>query len=95
MFGFALDSEGYLGDDDFTFLRRPDGHEIGGVLGDPAATSSAWGTLFMVADADATARRAAEAGGSAGAPYDMPYGRIAELHDPFGTPFSVGTPKFG
>ncbi|MDI2029333.1 VOC family protein [Saccharopolyspora sp. TS4A08] len=95
VFDFGLDSDGYLGDDDFTFLRRPDGHEIGGIVGDPAATSSAWGTLFMVDDADATAQRASAAGGTAAAPYDMVYGRMAEIRDPFGTPFSVGAPKFG
>ena len=93
VFGFSLDTDEYAGEGDFTFLRRPDGHEIGGVLGDPEAVTSSWGTLFMVDDADAAAERAAAAGGTAASPYDMAYGRIAELKDPFGTPFSVGAAK--
>lgn len=95
VFGLSTDSEGHLGEGDFTFLRRPDGHEIGGILGDPSATASSWGTLFMVTDADATARRAADAGGVVQPPYDMAYGRIAEIKDPFGTPFTIGSAKTG
>ena len=33
-----------LPDLDFTFLRRPDGHENGGIMGVPDATSSSWAT---------------------------------------------------
>lgn len=37
-FDFTLDGNDTLPPDfDFTFLRRPDGHEVGGVFGDPAA----------------------------------------------------------
>jgi hypothetical protein len=35
------------------------------------------------------AARAAAAGGTAGAPEDIPYGRMATVTDPFGTEFSV------
>jgi uncharacterized protein len=90
VFDFTLDGNPDLPGFDFTFLRRPDGHEIGGIMGDPAATSSRWETLFEVADADAAVARAIGAGGNAGAPSDFVYGRIAQITDPFGAQFSVG-----
>lgn len=45
-----------------TFLRRPDGHEVGGIIG-------------------------------ADTPTDFVYGWIAQITDPFGTQFSIGTPS--
>ncbi|AZS72439.1 glyoxalase [Streptomyces lydicus] len=91
VFDFTLDGNDDLPDFDFTFLRRPDGHEIGGVFGDPTAPASRWQTVFEVADTDALAARAVAAGGTAGTPEDSPYGRTAALTDPFGTAFSVIT----
>jgi predicted enzyme related to lactoylglutathione lyase len=91
LFGFTLDRNEDLPDFDFTFLRRPDGHEVGGIFGNPAATRSRWETTFEVADTDATVARAVAAGGRAGEPSDMVYGRIATVTDPFGTEFSVIT----
>jgi uncharacterized protein len=76
---------------DFTFLRRPDGHEIGGIMGVAGAPSSTWTTLFEVADTDAAVARAAGAGGSPGTPEDFVYGRLATITDPFGAEFSVGS----
>lgn len=35
LFGLTLDGNQDLPGFDFTFLRRPDGHEIGGIFGDP------------------------------------------------------------
>ena len=90
VFDFTLDGNPDLPDVDFTFLRRPDGHEIGGIMGDPAAASSRWETLFEVADADATAARATTAGGSVSGPTDFVYGRIAEITDPFGAKLGIG-----
>ncbi|MEV7089115.1 VOC family protein [Streptomyces sp. NPDC093085] len=91
VFGFTLDTNPDLpGSEDFTFLRRPDGHEIGGIQGDPEAAEAAWGTLFEVADADRTAERAVAAGGRATTPEDTRYVRLAELTDPFGTVFHIG-----
>lgn len=92
VFDYTLDANPDMADADFTFLRRPDGHEIGGVMGDPTAERSSWETLFEVADADAAVRRATEAGGTADEPFDMIYGRIATITDPFGTRFEVGSP---
>jgi len=95
VFDFTLDGNPDLPGFDFTFLRRPDGHEIGGIMGDPTAASSGWGTLFEVADTDAAVARAVAAGGRAAEPSDMVYGRIAEITDPFGTRFTVGARRPG
>ncbi|QEU92247.1 VOC family protein [Streptomyces kanamyceticus] len=89
VFSYTLDGNKDLPDFDFTFLRRPDGHEIGGVFGVPGAPSSRWETTFEVADTDAVAARATEAGGAAEAPSDTPYGRMARLTDPLGSAFHV------
>jgi uncharacterized protein len=88
VFGFTLDGNPDLPDFDFTFLRRPDGHEIGGIMGVPGAPS-AWSTTFEVADTDAVVERARVKGGRAGDPDDFVYGRMATLTDPFGAEFSV------
>ena len=95
VFDFTLDGNPDLPDVDFTFLRRPDGHEIGGIMGVPQAPSSAWGTLFQVADTDQVLARVAAAGGTAGAAEDMVYGRIATVTDPFGAEFTVRAPPAG
>ncbi|WP_098244399.1 VOC family protein [Streptomyces formicae] len=89
LFSYTLDGNEDLPDFDFTFLRRPDGHEIGGVFGAPDAPSSRWETTFEVADTDAVVARAVAAGGDADAPSDMPYGRMARLTDPLGNAFHV------
>ncbi len=91
VFGFTLDRNEDLPDFDFTFLRRPDGHEVAGVFGNPAATRSRWATTFEVADTDATVAKAVASGGGAGEASDLVYGRIATVTDPFGTEFSVIT----
>ena len=84
VFGFTLDGNPTLPDLDFTFLRRPDGYEIGGIMGLPGAFSG-WNTTFEVADTDATLARA----GSDVIPEDTPYGRSATLRDPFGVEYSI------
>lgn len=90
VFDFTLDPNPDLPGLDFTFLRRPDGHEIGGIMGDPSASSSRWGTLFEVADTDAAVASARAAGGTATDPQDFVYGRVASITDPFGATFEVG-----
>lgn len=91
LFGFTLDRNDELPDFDFTFLRRPDGHEVGGIFGNPEAVRSRWDTMFEVADTDAVVAKAVAGGGGAGEPSDMVYGRFAAITDPFGTEFSVIT----
>jgi predicted enzyme related to lactoylglutathione lyase len=85
VFDYTLDRNQDLPGFDFTFLRRPDGHEIGGIFGRPYASTSTWATTFEVADTDAVAEAATAAGGTSSAPGDIPYGRIATITDPFGT----------
>ncbi len=68
VFDFSLDANPDLPGLDFTFLRRPDGHEIGGILGDPAAVTASWRTLFEVEDTDATVARVIAAGGTSTTP---------------------------
>jgi uncharacterized protein len=91
VFDFTLDGNEDLPGLDFTFLRRPDGHEIGGIVGDPTAPRSRWITMFEVADADASATVAVAAGGRATDPADTPYARTSTVTDPFGTEFIVGS----
>jgi uncharacterized protein len=89
VFGFTLDANQDLPGFDFTFLRRPDGHEVGGVMGLPEAPSSSWSTTFEVADTDAVVARAAQAGGVPGPAEDFVYGRMATVTDPFWAEFTV------
>ena len=74
VFDFTLDGNPDLPDLDFTFLRRPDGHEIGGIMGVPGVPSG-WTTLFEVADTDTAVARAARRLGGAGTPRILVYGR--------------------
>ena len=89
VFDFTLDGNQDMPGFDFTFLRRPNGHEVGGVMGVPDAPASAWATTFEVADTDAVAAAAGAAGGRATDPEEFVYGRMATITDPFGTEFSV------
>ncbi|RII18690.1 27 kDa antigen Cfp30B [Streptomyces sp. YIM 130001] len=89
VFTYTLDRNDDLPDFDFTFLRRPDGHEVGGIFGNPKAGTAAWHTVFEVADADRSAERARTAGAEVSAVTDSPYGRTAEIVDPLGTAFGI------
>lgn len=91
LFDYTLDRNEDLPGFDFTFLRLPDGHEIGGIFGLADAPSSAWATMFEVDGTDATVKRAVEAGGTAAEPEESLYGRTAVITDPFGTEFSIIT----
>lgn len=91
VFDFTLDGNPDLPELDFTFLRRPDGYEVAGVMGDPSAGASHWGTVFEVADTDATVAAARAAGGTATDPRDFVYGRLASVTDPFGAAFEIGS----
>jgi uncharacterized protein len=90
VFDFTLDSNPDMPGFDFTFLRRPDGHEVGGIMGAPGSTS-AWSTTFEVAGTDEAVRRALDAGGSSDGAQDFLYGRLATITDPFGAEFSIIT----
>jgi uncharacterized protein len=91
VFDFTLDRNEDMPDIDFTFLRRPDGHEVGGIMGAPGAAASAWNTTFEVAGTDDVVQRAVDAGGSSTGVEEFRYGRMATITDPFGAVFSVIT----
>jgi Glyoxalase/Bleomycin resistance protein/Dioxygenase superfamily len=60
------------------------------ITGDDADTSAYWGVTFSTGDADATAAKAVELGGSVVAnPVDAPYSRLTEIRDPQGATFSA------
>jgi uncharacterized protein len=90
VFDFTLDRNEAMPEANFTFLRRPDGHEVGGIMGAPGGASS-WSTTFEVAGTDEAVRRVLDAGGSSDGPRDFLYGRIATITDPFGAEFTVIT----
>lgn len=94
VFGFTLDGNENLPGLDFAFLRRPDGHEIGGITGVPGARS-VWTTLFEVDDTDTAVQRARAAGGTADDPQSFVYGRTTDVTDPFGAVFTVGSRPAG
>ncbi|MBH0780296.1 VOC family protein [Nocardia bovistercoris] len=75
---------------DYTVLRRPDGHPIGGIQGEPSAAATYWSTYFEVEDTDAALARVTEAGGTVVlTAKDTPFGRIAVARDPFGADFTL------
>jgi uncharacterized protein len=90
VFGFTLDGNQDMPEADFTFLRRPDGHEIGGIMGAPGG-GSAWATTFEVAGTDEAVGRALAHGGTSDGASDFLYGRLATVTDPFGAQFSLIT----
>jgi predicted enzyme related to lactoylglutathione lyase len=89
VFDYTLDANPDLPDFDFTFLRRPDGHEVAGIMGVPDLPTSSWATTFEVADTDAAVAAATASGGTCSTLEDFVYGRMATLTDPFGVQFSV------
>ena len=91
VFGFTLDENPDLSGFDFTFLRRPDGHEVGGIIGVAEGAGTSWSTTFEVEDTDAVVARAVAAGGTVGLVDDMVYGRYASIADPFGAELAVIT----
>jgi hypothetical protein len=63
---------------------------ISPIAGDDADTLAHWGVTFSTDDADATAAKAAELGGTVlVAPVDAPYSRLTVLRDPQGATFSA------
>src|SRR6476661_8786164 len=60
------------------------------IAGDDADTPAHWSVTFSTADADATAAKATELGGTVlVAPVDAPYSRLTVLRDPRGATFSA------
>ena len=92
--GMRAESQNF-GDNPYTILMLGEAG-VAGVTpmppGVPDEAPAFWNVSFAVADADATAARAVELGGSViMEPMDMPgVGRIAGLADPYGASFSIG-----
>lgn len=85
-------SEQDMGDGNkYTVFEATDGRSVGGATPPYApGTPNHWHVYFGTADADATAAKAAELGGTVLVPaFDTPVGRIAVLQDPQGAVFSV------
>ena len=93
----------------WTYVEIPDvghvaqvaGHAVGGVFDlatspAPPGTPPHIGVLVHVTDADATAARVRELGGTARPPFDvMQQGRMAVCVDPTGAHFDLWQPKLG
>src|SRR5579859_3897408 len=79
-----------MGDGPYT-LFEADGQMVGGTTPPYApGTPNHWHVYFGVADADATAAKAGELGGSVLVPpFDSPVGRMAVIADPQGAVFSI------
>jgi predicted enzyme related to lactoylglutathione lyase len=75
-------------------LFEVDGQMVGGTTPPPMeGVPNHWHVYFSVTDADATAAKAAEQGGSVVVPpFDTPVGRMTVLTDPQGATFSVMKP---
>ena len=66
-----------------------DGEQVAGILDAPDAAPH-WTVYFQVADADASAARVNELGGSVlESPVDTPFGRVGRFRDPTGAPFQL------
>jgi uncharacterized protein len=87
-------SKADMGDGEYTMFEV-DGQPVGGSMAPPMpGIPNHWHVYFAVADADATAAKAAELGGAlvVPEPFDTPVGRIAVISDPQGAVFSVIQP---
>ncbi|MFC8733692.1 VOC family protein [Luteimicrobium sp. NPDC057192] len=76
-----------------------DDHQFAGIMDDPRSGipgPSYWLTYFGTDDADATAARITELGGTVvRGPEDTPYGRLVNARDPRGSEFSAIGPNIG
>lgn len=96
VFGYTFDD---LSNEDFTYVvLKVDGEPRGGLgaipPGVPADMPSYWGTYFSVADADASAAKAVELGGTVlREAADSPYGRQVTLADDQGAAFTIIAPN--
>jgi len=99
VFGWGSESYGPQGPGGYTEWKLG-GHSIGGMMARPEnmppQVPSHWVVYFAVADADASAKRIGELGGSVmSEPRDIEPGRFALATDPAGALFSVIALKEG
>jgi predicted enzyme related to lactoylglutathione lyase len=98
VFGWTPGRPSFEGAPDTYTVWQLGGKNVGGMMQMvegmfPAGTPPHWSVCFAVADADDTAARAREHGGTVVAePVDMPIGRFAAIIDPQGAWFTVMQP---
>ncbi len=90
VFGYEVDEIDMGGEQPFRVLKV-NGRGIGGVREPVAGEPPSWSVTFAVADADETAARAKELGGTVlMEPFDLPeIGRLAVVQDPAGAVFQI------
>ncbi|WP_170026285.1 VOC family protein [Actinomadura oligospora] len=77
-------------DEEFHVLARPDNRPIGGIARDEKREFPLWVMYFEVTDTDQAVQRVKDGGGVLrGGPWDTPYGRMADVRDPFGVEFRM------
>jgi hypothetical protein len=95
VFGWAASKPGFDGVPDTYTIWELGGKRVGGMMEMvegmfPSGTPPHWSVCFAVADADDTAAKARDRGGTVAAePMDMPIGRFAALVDPQGAAFTI------
>ncbi|MGW4063318.1 VOC family protein [Amycolatopsis sp. NPDC004747] len=96
IFGYGFQD---ISSDDFTYaVVLIDGRPVGGLGAVPGSVPpevpSYWSAYFWVADADASAAKVTELGGTVeGKPFDSPYGRQVRVADDQGVPFVIIAPN--
>ena len=99
VFGWTAGKPSFEGAPDTYTVWQLDGKNVGGMMEMvegmfPPDTPPHWSVCFAVADADATAAKAREHGGTVVAePMDMPIGRFAAIVDPQGAWFTIMQPS--
>ncbi len=93
LFGWTAAPEPMEGGMDYRVLSH-EGEQIAGIMamGDmfPPGVPNHWAVTFSVADVDAAVEKTTSAGGAAMGPaQDSPYGRMAQLQDPWGATFGA------
>lgn len=91
VFGYGLEAMDAGPDMDYNLLKVGD-RIIGGRMVMPEGGQPHWGIYFAVEDTDAAVAKIKELGGTIRTePMDTPYGRMAEISDPWGAKFSIIT----
>ena len=99
VFGWETDVVGDSDEFRYTTVRNPTGDgEVAGVMDAsgflPEGVAAHWSVYWEVEDADTTAARVKDLGGSVvTAPRSSPYGRLALVTDPAGAQFKLRTPN--
>jgi hypothetical protein len=96
VFDWTFEDQDFEGMGTYTLFKVND-RGVGGIFDMrgrvPDEVPANWLTYFSVEDTDASVRKIKEMGGGVNmGPVDIPVGRFAVVHDPFGAVFAVITP---